>query len=72
MKKYFIFLTLLAIGCASSSKDQERRPASFNQTGSSKFCHVNAHGYRQCNYRSLGKCNQARRYLEGICVKNEI
>lgn len=70
MKKYFIFITFLALGCSSSK--QTRKIASVNQTGNSIFCHVNTSDYRQCNYRTLEKCNQARRYLEGICIKNEI
>ncbi|TDJ07366.1 MAG: hypothetical protein E2O68_03680 [Deltaproteobacteria bacterium] len=70
MKKYIIII--LIFGCANNSQDQNRKTASITQTGNFKYCHVNTSGYHQCNYKSLEKCNHARRYLEGICVKNEI
>ena len=72
MKKHLLILTILIFDCSPNGPKTNRKMASLTQTGNLDYCHINPHGYRQCNYRSLDKCNQARRFLEGICIKNEI
>jgi hypothetical protein len=72
MKLSWIKLSLVVSGLIliSSCASNKRSMASTMKMGDSKFCHVNANGYSQCNYDSLSHCKKAVKFLKGTCQKN--